>query len=314
MKYNQLTYKQRYVIECGLKNKIKKKDIAYMISVSPSTVTREIQRNGNPRSYNADDAQRKSNQRLIRLQTPRVFTHSMKREVATLIREHWSPEQIVGWYHSKGKNMVSVQTIYDYIHDDSDCGGDLWRYCRHHAKKRKRYTKAKISIKDRTSIEERPPEADGTRFGDWEMDTIIGKDGKGAILTLTERKTNYSIIRKLPKGKNAEELAHMVWNALIPFKRDVHTITTDNGTEFAAHKKIEKTLDTKVFFTHPYSSWEKGAIENYNKLVRQYIPKQTDFKDITDEQLQQIQKQINNRPRKKIKFKTPKQEFYKQLI
>ena len=313
MKYNQLTYPQRYTIECCLKKKMQKKDIAALIGVSPSTITREIQRNGNPRSYNARDAQCRCNQRIIRLQTPRVFTHSMKREVAALIRKHWSPEQIVGRYRDKGQKIVSAQTIYNFIHADRHCGGNLWRCCRHQARKRKRTAKAKIPIKDRISIEQRPPQADGTRFGDWEMDTIIGKDGKGAILTLIERKTSYGIIRRLPKGKNAEALAHVVWNALIAFKGNIKTITTDNGTEFAAHKRIAQTLDTKVFFAHPYSSWEKGAIENYNKLVRQYIPKQTDFNDITDEQLEHIQKQINSRPRKKIKFKTPKQEFYKQL-
>ncbi len=142
------------------------------------------------------------------------------------------------------------------------------------------------------------------------MDTVIGKGGKGALLTITDRKTNYAMAVRLPKGKEAMALAKAAVSALTPFIGHIPTITTDNGTEFACHKHIAKMLRTTVYFAHPYASWEKGAIENFNKLLRQYIPKDADFDDYTDEQIMKIQKELNDRPREKLNFETPQNAFY----
>jgi IS30 family transposase len=128
-----------------------------------------------------------------------------------------------------------------------------------------------------------------------------------------ERKTNFTIIEKLKNGKNAEELTKVVVKLLIAYITHVHTITGDNGTEFVDHENIANLLKTKFFFTHPYSSWEKGAVENSNKLVRQYIPKKTNFDTINDQQIKQIQYKINNRPRKKLNFYSPKEIFFLNL-
>ena len=277
-KYKQLTSEQRYTIQNGLKHGMSKKSICALIEVSESTLYREIKRNGGSKSYNAEQAHRKAIRRKTRLQKPRKFTHELKRRVIEMLKMKWSPEQISGHLREYENIYISHETIYAMIRWDKQCGGTLWKYCRHALKKRKRPPVGKqIPIKDRIGIEKRPPEADGTRFGDWEMDTIAGKDGKGALLTLYERKTGYGIISNLPNGKQAEGVLEAAWKELIPFKDKVLTITTDNGTEFAKHKELAKRLNTKIYFAHPYSSWEKGGVENFNKLIRQYIPKTANF-------------------------------------
>lgn len=146
------------------------------------------------------------------------------------------------------------------------------------------------------------------------MDTIVGKDGHGAIVTLIERSTNMLFMRKLTEGKNARKLAETVIHLLAPFKGYVKSITTDNGTEFACHEIIAKSINTQVYFADPYSSWQKGAIENMNGLIRQYIPKNTSFSNISHQQITKIMNKINTRPREKLNFSTPKECFYENLL
>ncbi len=154
---------------------------------------------------------------------------------------------------------------------------------------------------------------DKARFGDWAMDTIVGKGGKGAIVTIVERTTKKMLMAKAPKGKNAKAVARLVVQMLRPFEHHVLSITTDNGTEFADHKYTAKMLHTKVYFTHPYSSWEKGLIENTNKLIRQFIPKDTDFSSLSDDYILYVQTEINLRPRKLLDFSSPKQKILLSL-
>jgi len=151
------------------------------------------------------------------------------------------------------------------------------------------------------------------RFGDWEIDTIAGENNRGAIVTLVERKTSFMMMEKLKHGKKAKELTKTVNRLLIAYINHVHTITGDNGNEFADHQTIAKLLKTKFFFTHPYSSWEKGLVENTNKLIRQYIPKKTNFDNLNEQQIKEIQYKINNRPREKLKFYSPKEIFFLSL-
>ena len=180
---------------------------------------------------------------------------------------------------------------------------------RHHVK-RPRTTKVR-NIPQRISIHERPEEADGKRFGDWEMDLIVGEGQKGAILTLCERSVNYMMMGRLPQGKKPEAVTEAVIRMLMPFKEHVLTITTDNGGEFRCHRKIAERLATTVYFADSYASWQKGAIEKTNKLIRQYIPKGTDFRLLTDEFIRNVQYKINRRPREKLNFYTPKECFFK---
>ena len=209
--------------------------------------------------------------------------------------------------------MVSIERIYQYIREDKDNGGDLYKNSRHELKHRKRPVGGHMPIKDRTSIDERPPEAGGTRHGDWEMDLSAGADNKGAMVTLVERSTGFTMIRKLEKGKDAKGVSQTVYRMLLPYKRDVKTITTDNGPEFADHKWQEKVLDTKIYFAHPYCSWEKGLVEYTNKLYRKYIPKKSDFKNFMDNHIKEHQHKINARPRKKLGFRTPLEIFFLNL-
>lgn len=315
MKYNHLTSEQRYTIEVLLRQKKSRKEICETIGISQSTLCRELKRNSGKYGYHCKLAQVKADDRKRRLQNYRNLTIELRKFIREKItKEQWSPEQIVGHLRQKGKDCVCVETVYAYIRADKKNGGDLWTYCRHQLKHRKRQVSASyVAVQNRTMIDERPSEWNGATPGDFEMDTIVGKDGKGAIVTLVERKTNFTLARKLPQGKNALALAQMVVLMLLPYIGKIRSITTDNGSEFAEHQFIAKRLKTKVFFAHPYSSWEKGCIEYHNKLIRQYIPKGTDFENVSDEMLKEIVIKINKRPRLKLGFSTPVAEFFKYI-
>jgi len=313
--YNQLTSEQRYYIEVSLQNNMSKKVIAEHLKVHVSTVYREIKRNGGKYHYHHSLAQDKCDERKHRMRGIRTFTLDMRKRIfSLLVQEQWSPEQIKGYMERNGERCACVETIYSYIRFDRLNGGTLWQHCRHRLRHVHRQVSCRYAaIKDRKMIDMRPEEVDGKRFGDWEMDCIVGSQGKGVILTLVERSTNFMMMRKLPQGKKAGPLSRTVVNMLLPYKRHVKTITTDNGSEFADFKYIEKHIGTQVFFAHPYSSWEKGRIENMNGLVRQYITKDMKLNDIDDETIKQVQYKLNRRPRKKLDFDTPKSSFFKNI-
>ena len=201
-----------------------------------------------------------ADERKERYGRPRKFTEPIRKEVEKLLREEqYSPEQIVGLARREGRPMVSHERIYQHIRADKAAGGDLYRNLRHKLKHRKRPVGRRVPIPNRVSIEERPGEVDErTRFGDWEIDTIVGKGGRGAIVTIVERTTGFLLMEKLTKGKNAEGLADAVIRMMLPYKECVHTITADNGMEFARHEKIADKLNARFFFAHPYASWERG--------------------------------------------------------
>jgi integrase core domain protein len=313
--YKQLTSEQRYTISVLLQNRTKQKEIAKAINVSPSTVSREIRRNSGVRGrYNWETAQANA----VQTKRKKPGNHSINKEVMEearhlLVTEQWSPEQISGVLAKDGK-YISHETIYRMIRKDKAEGGTLYKHCRHKLKRRARPVGGRrISIPNRTSISERPAEVDGKRFGDFEMDTIVGRGNHGAIVTLIERSTSMLFMRKLKKGKNAKELARTVIHLLSPFKEHVKSITTDNGTEFACHEMIGKSLGVTIYFADPYASWQKGAIENANGLIRQYVPKTETFEHVSHQQITKYSKRINIRPRKKLEFKTPHECFYEQI-
>ena len=313
--YKQLTSEQRYTISVLLQNRTKQKDIAKAINVSASTVSREIRRNsGVRRHYNWETAQANAVQTRRRKPGNRSVDKDVMEEAkCLLITEQWSPEQISGVLAKDGK-YISHETIYRMIRKDKAEGGTLYKHCRHKLKHRTRPVGGKrISIPNRTSISERPTEADGKRFGDFEMDTIVGRGNHGAIVTLIERSTNMLFMRKLKNGKNAKELARTVIHLLSPFKDHIKSITTDNGTEFACHEMITKSLGVTIYFADPYASWQKGAIENANGLIRQYVPKKETFEHISQQQITKYSKKINMRPRKKLDFNTPQDCFYELI-
>ena len=308
--YSHLTREQRYKLEALLKAGIKKTLIAFQLGIDRSTLYREIKRNKQKRGvYNGVFAQELSDERKERFSTQRKMNGAMEGFIIKkLTQEQWSPEQIKGYCDTNGIGMVSHERIYQFIWEDKKCGGALYKHLRTGNKKyRKRYGsgKADRGIVNRVSIELRPKIVDGRlRFGDWEIDTIIGKNHKGAIVVIVERKSGFFLMKKLD-GKDAAALAKAVIRLLAPFKSKVFTITSDNGLEFAEHEVMAKKLEAKFYFAHPYSSWERGLSENTNKLVRQYIPKKTSFEDITDMEINEITMKINKRPRKKLGYKNP---------
>lgn len=212
--------------------------------------------------------------------------------------------------------MVGKTTLYTYLHEDKKNGGSLYLSCRYSL----RYTKRRLSKptkwSKRKSIEERPKCIDlQQRIGDFEMDTIVGGGQSGTILTLVERRTGYAMLEKLPEGKNAKALASAVNRRLSFAKRrgQLFSITTDNGSEFAKFKTIERALKIPVYFAKPYCSNDKPHIEHLNGLIRQYIPKGVDIEKVTDSEVRRIERELNRRPRKKINYKTPFEVFYLNL-
>lgn len=311
--YKQLTSEQRYAIKLGLQAKMTLTAIAQQICVSVSTVSREIKRNKNRNGgYSWKLAHEMALERrevvVHNRLTPRPI---LQRALKKLVEEDWSPEQISGYLALEGIS-ISHETIYRAIRRDTS--GELAKHCRHKMKYRRHKKKKRITkptaILNRVSIHQRPKEADGKRFGDWEMDLILGKQQKSAIVTLCERSTNFLIMQRLPYLKDSNMLAKQVIDILLPYKKHVLTITTDNGAEFAKHEQIARKLGADIYFTDSYAAWQKGAIENTNKLIRQYLPKGMDFNTVSDDYIKYVQYKINQRPRLKLNFSSPKKAFF----
>lgn len=309
--YTHLTREQRYKIDALLQANHNQSFIAKQLGVNKSTIARELKRNVLKRSrYSAIRAQEYANERKERFCRNRKFTPKMQKIIREKLSQHqWSPEQIHGYYKVKGIPMISHERIYQFIYQDKAEGGLLYKHLRVASKKyRKRYGSGnhnRFPIKDRVSIDLRPEVINTKqRYGDWEIDTIVGKNNKGAIVTVVERKSAFLLMAKLG-GKKPKDLAKAVVILLAPYKEKVLSITADNGIEFAHHKYITHKLEADFFFAHPYSSWERGLNEYTNKLIRQYIPKKTDFDDYNEQYINMVNMKINSRPRKNLSYKTP---------
>lgn len=314
--YCHLTLEQRYKIEALLKAEHKPSFIAVQLQVNKSTISRELKRNMTKTgSYSARSAHEISQEKKERFSLCRKFTPTMERFIRDkLSNEQWSPEQIAGYCKLHEIPMVSHERIYQFIYQNKAEGGQLYKHLRVASKMyRKRYGSGRNKrgiIKDRVSIDQRPECINKKeRVGDWEIDTIIGKGNQGAIVTIAERATAFVLIAKL-NGKNARDLAKAVVRLMAPFKDLVLSITADNGLEFAMHKHIAEKLESKFYFAHPYSSWERGLNEYTNRLIRQYIPKNTDFNNVNDNQIRDITMKLNSRPRKNLKYKSPGSIFF----
>lgn len=309
--YRHLTLAQRYKIDALLKAGHKAPFIADQLKVDRSTLYRELKRNRTKRGrYSARSAHEISEEKKERFSVNRIFSSTMEYFIRDkLTNEQWSPEQIAGYCKQNNIPMVSHERIYQFIYQDKAEGGQLYKHLRVASKMyRKRYGSGKSKrsiIKNRVSIDQRPDCINNKkRVGDWEIDTIIGKGNKGAIVTIAERATAFVLIAKL-NGKNAMDLAKAVVRLMAPFKDLVLSITADNGLEFAMHQYIAKKLEAEFYFAHPYSSWERGLNEYTNRLIRQYIPKKTDFNNVNDIQIREITMKLNRRPRKNLNFKSP---------
>jgi len=308
--YMQLTRVQRYQISALLKAGHNQTDIADLIKVHKSTISRELRRNRGLRGYRPKQAhQFASNRRKKARYRIAACTWIL---IEALIRQEWSPEQVSDWLKVNFGLHISHEWIYQYILMDKHAGGNLHRHLRCQKKRKKRYGSynRRGKLKNRVSIDERPAIVDTRqRLGDWEVDTIIGKGHRHAIVSLTERKSRLALLRKV-ESKTAQVVADAVIELLKSLPVRTHTITADNGKEFASHERIAKELNTDVYFAHPYSSWERATNENMNGLVRQYFPKKRSFATITEQEIEFVIRRLNNRPRKCLGFKSPNQVFF----
>ncbi|MDQ3712054.1 MAG: IS30 family transposase [Acidobacteriota bacterium] len=310
-KYQQLTLEQRYQISALLKLGFNKSAIAREVSAHKSTIGRELRRNLSKRGYRPQFADRQTVFRRSNKVKPRI-TDETWAAVKAKIREQWSPEQISGRFALEGASAVSHEWIYQRIYRDKLSGGTLYLNLRCQKKRRKRYGSydRRGALSNQVSIEQRPVLVDErTRLGDWELDTVEGSRHRQAIVSMTERKSKLLRIKKVKQktGKLVNQAVCQKLNALT-----VHTLTSDNGREFAEHEKIAKHLAADFYFCHPYSSWERGLNENTNGLLRQYFPKKMELAKITDKQINEVEAKLNSRPRKTLGYKTPAEVYFKE--
>ena len=316
MQYKHLTLKERYQIN-AYKHTKTQKEIAKIVGVDPSTISRELKRGRGTigKEYWVIDSHNRSVIRQI--EKSKKSNLKLTEETIKLIKKYlktqYSPEQIAATIKMKHQKEISYVTIYKYIYINRLAEGDLYKQLRHKGKRRTKYgSKRKSRIKDRVSIHKRPEIIeDKTRLGDFEIDTIIGAGKKGAIVTMVDRTSMYLKL-SIPCGKNSKVVANEIIRLLYPFKKKIHTITTDNGLEFAQHKTISKSLQCDFYFCDPYSSWQRGLNENINGLIRQYIPKGSSFENISKKQIRQIENRLNHRPRKSLGWKTPYEVFHEK--
>lgn len=308
--YQQLTYEQRCQISVLKKSQYTQREIATRIGVSQATVSRELSRNTGERGYRHKQAQERTDVRRREAVSPTRMTPRMTADIEEKLRIEWSPEQISGWLLEDQKRLISHESIYLHIWKDKRAGGDLHTYLRRQGKKydkRRNGKSTRGQIKNRVSIDDRPSVVDDkSRIGDWEIDTVIGKGHSGALVTIVERRTKFTVSKQVD-SKSAAAVTQAAIALLKPYKDVVHSITADNGKEFAYHEKISKALSADFYFAHPYSSWERGLNENTNGLLRQYFPKNTDLKKVTQAEVKRAVNRLNSRPRKSLGFKTPGQ-------
>jgi len=312
-KYKQLTNNERSKIEGFLNESYTQSQISKILGRSKSTINDEINRNSlEPGNYNADHVINKANERkMSQRRSFRKMKGAIVQEVEALLQKDSSPLQISGWLKVNELPSISHEAIYQHIWRDKAKGGSLHKHLHRQGRSYyKRGANGKTNrgrIKNRVGIEKRPLIVDErSRVGDWEIDTIIGKSHQGAIVSIIERKTRYSCLVKV-KDKSAPSVTAGTYLKMRQFIAVLLTITSDNGKEFAWHQHLTNALGVDIYFARPYPSWEREANENTNGLVRQYLPKKTDFTQITDEEVQCIEDKLNNRPRKCLGYKTPKE-------
>lgn len=316
-KYTQLTQEQRYQIYAFFKAGFSQSAITSEIGVHKSTICRELKRNKGLKGYRPKQAHSKA---VNRRQNAHKYVKLTPRNIAlvdSMIRQDFSPEQVSGRLKRNHGMIISHETIYKHLLADKTKGGNLYKHLRSSNRKRKkRYGSRNLrgQIPNRVSIDLRPAIVDRKkRIGDWEIDTVIGKGHKGTLVTIVERKSKYTLIQRLP-GKRSQLVADATIDLLTPYREKVFTITSDNGKEFAEHQRISKRLTADVYFAHPYHSWERGLNENTNGLIRQYFPKSTNFKTITNESVIKVMDRLNNRPRKTLAYATPNEVFFDKTI
>lgn len=311
--YTQLTCGERYQIYSLLKAGHLPSEIARLIERDKSTISRELHRNRGRYGYRPRQAQCLAvTRRRGCAGNARRFGAHHWRLIERLIRRQWSPEQIAGRLALLRRFGISPERIYCHVLADKDAGGSLYRHlrCQRLRKKRYGYPSRQGQLLDRVSIEHRPAIVERrARIGDWELDTVFGKGPRRCLLSMNERRSRLTLLAKLPR-KCALTLARTSIRLLRKLKRTVHSLTADNGSEFAAHKLLAQALKTKFYFAHAYAAWERGTNENGNGLLRQYVPKGADLATVYPATLRFIMNRLNHRPRKCLGWRTPYEVFF----
>jgi IS30 family transposase len=314
MAYNQLTLQERYYIEIEMKKGTSQNNIAKSLGRSQGTISKEISRNIGKRGYRHKQADRTAKSRHKLKEKAIKLTEEIMQFIEDELEAYQSsPEQIAGRLQREQGISLHYETIYRYILQDKANGGKLYLHLRHKQKPyRKRYgssTNSAKGIPNRVDIDQRPSVAnDRLRVGDWEADTVIGANHKGAIVTLDERVSKLRLA--LPQiGKFARETKESIVELLKPLSQFVKTITFDNGKEFAKHIDIASSLECDTYFAKPYHSWERGQNENANGLLRQYFPKGMEFTNIARKDVIEAIHKLNSRPRKCLGYATPYEAF-----
>ena len=314
MSYQHLSLAERHYIEISRKKEVSHNQIAKDLGRSQATISREILRNTGLRGYRYKQADRFTAERHAKKPKFVKLTDEIKYLLGVCLRNDWSPEQIAGRFHDEGLIVFHHETVYQFILTDKSTGGQLYKHLRHQGKTyRKRYGSAhnRTGIPNRVDIDHRPAEANNReRIGDWEADTIIGKNHKGAIVTLDDRKSKLRLAAPLP-GKKAKYVKEAMIALFSPIRKFVKTVTFDNGKEFTLHEDFAKEIGCDTYFAKPYHSWERGQNENANGLLRQYFPKTQELIGITVKQVVEAIDKLNSRPRKCLNFKTPYEVFEK---
>lgn len=313
MNYKQLVEGQRYQIFSLMYEGLSFRQIAKRLNVSHTTVNREVKRNARHKAkYCPEQAHGKALTRRYNAAKYRI--DDMTRLFVELcLSLKWSPEQIAGIAKRIGYS-VSHEWIYRYVMLDKRCGGKLFKHLRRRHKRYKKGLHGKRElIPNLTGIEDRPLIVDTkNRFGDWEIDTVLGKQGTGAIVSIVERKTKLYLLGKV-NSKRAEDVTAATVSMLWKIRSYVKKITADHGSEFVGHEEIARKLNADAYFADPYASHQRGLNENFNGLLRQYIPKGTDLRTISHRDIEKIQKSINMRPRKCLDFQQPAVVFEEQM-
>ena len=306
MNYTHLTQEERYQIYALLREGFSKRHIAFRLQRAPSTITRELKRNKNRNGYFAKHAHKLARKRLS--PNPKTITQDQWIEVEKLLSLQWSPEQI------SSHIIVSLHSIYRYIYRDKRAGGSLYKHLRFRNQRKRKYGQPETrgQLTNRRNIKERPPIVEErTRFGDLEIDTIVGKKHQQSLVSIVDRKTGYLWLKKC-RNRKSEDVLKATIELLKPMKKNIKTITADNGKEFSQHIQIAKALKIDFYFADPYSSWQRGTNENTNGLIRQYILKGSDLDDYSDQYIEDITTKINHRPRKRLGFRSPSQVLFQE--
>ena len=310
MTYKHLSQAERYQIHALMKAGHDQSQIAKLLDRHKSTISRELSRNTGSRGYRPKQACEMSADRAQHSRNAPTVEPWVREAACALLCIQWSPEQIAS------QLPISHETVYQHVYADKAQGGTLWKHLRCQKQKRKRYASGRDrrgQIPNRRPLSERPLHIEARRqVGHWECDTVIGASHKGAVVTMVERKSGYAVMAKVEK-KTSELVSSAIVDKLQPLAARVKTLTFDNGKEFAGHAHIDQQLQSTAYFARPFASWERGSNENLNGLLRQYVPKKRAMSTVTDEEIRMIQNRLNNRPRKRLGFKTPAEVFHQSL-